>query len=117
MGNVVAKLRDITGIGGNYSAEQELAQRDADLQRAVDDPNALADVAIRAVRRHDALTIRDLEEALDAERREFNALENTVRDCINVFQQQCAPLVHQLHDHTANMAALRDMLVKRRTDP
>lgn len=122
MGNVVAKIKDwvVTegqGGGGGGYAEQELADRQAESHRMANDPNALADVALRAVRRHDALTIQDLEEALDAERREFNALEQTVRDVVNLFQQECAPLVHSLHAHTANMAALRDMLVKRRTEP
>src|SRR5262245_13142167 len=113
MSNVVARIKDFVGGPAEpmiSPSEFELAQREAESQRIANNPDELADIGIKAIKRHNVLTIQELEEALDAERREFQALEQTVRDVINVFQQECAPLVHQLHDHTANMAALREML-------
>jgi murein L,D-transpeptidase YcbB/YkuD len=97
----------------NY-AERQLVERQEESHRLANDPQALADLSVQSIRRHDNLTIAELEAAKETARAETEMFCAEIDRMIQAFQDRSGPLVEAIHNHTHNMTSVREMLTRYR---
>ena len=95
-------------------AEQQLVARQQESHRLANDPYALADLSAQASRRHDKLTIAELEAAKETARSETEMFCQEIDRMIITLQERSGPLVEGINAHAQSMAQVREMLTKYR---
>ena len=112
--SALAATAEFLGFRRDDYAERQLIERQEESHRLANDPQALADLSAQAIRRHDNLTIAELEAAKETARAETEMFCLEIDRMIIALQERSGPLVEAINNHTHNMASIREMLTRYR---